>query len=96
MAQAAACAKVLPRQLSFSGAKRVVNSLLDLIRGSATESFIRMFATLRGAVASLRLPWRPDRVEPRAVKRRPKPHRLLNESRDIARAKIVRTRICLA
>jgi hypothetical protein len=96
MAQAAACAKVLPRQLSFSGAKRVVNSLLDLMRGNATKSFIGMFAALRGAVASLRLPWRPGRVEPRAVKRRPKPHRLLNESRDIARAKIRRTRSCFA
>ena len=32
---------------------------------------------------------RPNRVEPRKVKRRPKPHKLLTEPRDTARAKIL-------
>ena len=31
---------------------------------------------------------RPGRVEPRAVKRRPKPHDLLNKPRDEARAEL--------
>jgi hypothetical protein len=31
---------------------------------------------------------RPDRVEPRAVKRRPKPHRLLRQPREQARAEL--------
>jgi hypothetical protein len=90
MAQAAACAKLLPRQLSFCGAKRMINSFLDLLRGRATRGLTRMFAHLRGAIALLLLPHRPNRVEPRAVKRRPKPHRLLTEPRDVARAKLRR------
>jgi hypothetical protein len=92
MAQAAVCAKLLPRQLSFSGAKRVINGLLDLLRGCVARGLGLMFAHVRGAIAFMRLPYRPNRVEPRAVKRRPKPHTLLTEHRDIARAKLLRAR----
>ena len=35
---------------------------------------------------------RPDRVEPRAVKRRPKPHPLLTKPRAQARAELVASR----
>ena len=96
MAQAAACAKRLPRQISFCGAKRMINGFLDLLRGMAARGLIRMFAYLRGAIAQLRLPHRPNRVEPRAVKRRPKPHRLLTKPRNEARAKLRRARPCFA
>jgi hypothetical protein len=96
MAQAAACAKLLPRQLSFCGAKRMINSFMDLLRGRAARGLIQMFAYLRGAIAVLLLPHRPNRVEPRAVKRRPKPHRLLTELRHVARAKLLRSRPCIA
>jgi hypothetical protein len=96
MAQAAACAKLLPRQLSFCGAKRMINGFMDLLRGRAARGLIRMFAYLRGAIALLLLPYRPNRVEPRAVKRRPKPHRLLTELRHVARARLLRSRPCIA
>lgn len=96
MAQAAACAKLLPRQLSFCGAKRMINGFMDLLRGRAARGLIRMFAYLRGAIALLLLPHRPNRVEPRAVKRRPKPHRLLTELRNVARARLLRARPCTA
>ena len=96
MAQAAACAKLLPRQLSFCAAKRMINGFLDLLRGRAARGLIRMFAYLRGAIALLLLPHRPNRVEPRAVKRRPKPHRLLTELRNVARARLLRARPCTA
>ena len=96
MAQAAACAKLLPRQLSFCAAKRMINGFLDLLRGRAARGLTQMFAYLRGAIALLLLPHRPNRVEPRAVKRRPKPRRLLNELRNVARAKLLRARPCIA
>jgi hypothetical protein len=96
MAQAAACAKLLPRQLSFCGAKRMINGFIELLRGRAARGLIGMFAYLRGAIALLLLPHRPNRVEPRAVKRRPKPHRLLNEIRHVARARLLRSRPCIA
>lgn len=96
MAQAAVCAKLLPRQLSFCGAKRMINGFMDLLRGRAARGLIQMFAYLRGAIACLLLPHRPNRVEPRAVKRRPKPHRLLIELRHVARARLLRSRPCIA
>jgi DNA-binding transcriptional LysR family regulator len=40
------------------------------------------------AIARLLLPVRLNRVEPRAVKRRPKPHRLLTQPRHIVRARL--------
>lgn len=92
MAQAAACAKLLPRQLSFMGAKRMISDLLDILRRCATCNLKCMFAHARGVIAFMRLPYRPNRVEPRAVKRRPKPHTLLTEHRDVARAKLLRER----
>jgi hypothetical protein len=96
MAQAAACAKLLPRQLSFCGAKRMINGFLDLLRAHAPRGLSRMFAYMRGAIALLLLPSRPNRVEPRAVKRRPKPRRLLTELRNVARARLLRAHPCIA
>jgi hypothetical protein len=96
MAQAAAYAKVLPRTLSFSGAKRVIVDFLNTLKAGKTMGLKHLFAYLRGAIATLRLPYRPHRVEPRAIKRRPKPHRLLTQPRNIARAKLRSLRAAFA
>ena len=40
-------------------------------------------------MASHRVGHRPNRIEPRAIKRRPKPHDLLTEPRDQAGAKLL-------
>jgi hypothetical protein len=40
-------------------------------------------------LAELRIGDRPDRVEPRAIKRRPKPHKLLTKPRAEARAELL-------
>jgi hypothetical protein len=42
------------------------------------------------AIASHEVGDRPGRVEPRAIKRRPKPHDLLTEPRDKARKRLMR------
>jgi len=47
-----------------------------------------MFATVLGAIASLTIPQRPGRIEPRAKKRRPKPLPLLTLPRQLARNNI--------
>ena len=43
---------------------------------------------LRGLLKH-RVGHRPDRIEPRAIKRRPKPHKLLTKPRDQARAELL-------
>lgn len=89
MAQAASLANVLARALSFKGAMQVLNAYHQQLRHSAGARISVMIAHVLGALATLRLPWRPDRVEPRAVKRRPKPHRLLLVPRPLARLQLL-------
>ena len=78
-----------PRQLSFTAAMQsiaaswMLNALSD---DSLAASLIEVkLENLRGHVVGKR----PGRVEPRAVKRRPKPHALLTVPRDQARAELL-------
>ena len=92
MAQAASLAQVLARALSFKGATQVLNAYHQQLRHSAGARISLMIAHVLGALATLRLPCRPPRVEPRAIKRRPKPHRLLSVPRPLARLQILAQR----
>ncbi len=88
IASAAALAHVLPRTLSFIGAKRILLAFTDQLRRSPGKRVSVMLAVVLAGIASLRLPYRPGRIEPRAKKRRPKPLPLLTQPRHLARQKI--------
>lgn len=92
MATAALLADVLPRTLSFTGTKRVLLAFVEQLRRCHGRRLAFMFATVLGAIASLTIPDRPGRVEPRAKKRRPKPLPLLTMPRHFAREKIIAQR----
>ncbi|MDO8412202.1 MAG: hypothetical protein Q7S51_00275 [Gallionellaceae bacterium] len=85
MAKAAWLADVLPRSLSFSGAKRVLGAFADQLRRTAGDQVRAMIATVTACIATLRVPYRPNRFEPRAKKRRPKKLPLLTMPRQVAR-----------
>jgi hypothetical protein len=85
MAKAAVLSDVLPRALSFTGAKRLLNAFADQLRRAPGDQVRTLIATVLGCIATLRLPHRPDRIEPRAKKRRPKNLPLLTVPRHIAR-----------
>ena len=85
MAKAALLADVLPRALSFAGAKRLLCAFADQLRRTSGEQVRIMIATVTTSIATLRLPNRPDRIEPRAKKRRPKNLPLLTVPRQVAR-----------
>lgn len=89
MATAARLGDILPRSLSFIGAKRVLLAFGELLRHCGGQRLSFMFATVRAAIAGLAIPHRPGRIEPRAKKRRPKPLPLLTVPRQVARQKIV-------
>lgn len=89
MAQAAHLGGVLARALSFKSALQLLNAYHQQLRHSAGARVRVMISHVLGAMATLRLRQRPGRAEPRAVKRRPKPHRLLTEPRSVARAAIL-------
>lgn len=86
IATAAALAHVLPRVLGFTGAKRVLLAFAEQLRRYPGRRLTFLFSTVLGAIATLVLPDRPGRVEPRAKKRRPSLP-LLTEPRSAAREK---------
>lgn len=89
IAQAALVHEKLPRQLSFAAALDAVAAAWDHAT-IAADSLLAALATAQfRLIASHRVGHRPNRVEPRAVKRRPKPHRLLRQPRDEARARLL-------
>jgi hypothetical protein len=92
MAQAASLAHVLARALSFKGAMQVLSAYHQQLRHSAGKRISVMIVHVLGALAVLRLPSRPNRFEPRAIKRRPKPHRLLMIPRHLARLQLAHQR----
>jgi hypothetical protein len=88
MAQAALGHGVVPRQVSLQGTRQTLaafHSLLAQMPSTARESVVSI--VLR-AIASHRVGTRPDRYEPRACKRRPKPYPLLRVPRQHARARL--------
>ncbi len=87
MAQAALQADVLPRQLSFKHTLQIwaAWSQRQFLSKSGEDT-----ATLFVLIAKIRVADRPGRVEPRAVKRRPKPYPRLDKPRREARMEIER------
>ena len=89
MAKAALLADVLPRVLSFTGTKRLLSAFADQLRRTSGDEMRPLIATVTARIATLRLPQRPDRIEPRAKKRRPKNLPLLTVPRQVARDQIL-------
>jgi hypothetical protein len=85
MAQAALLADILPRQLSF---KHTLQLWLAWNQQSAFDNAESNEEALFVLIAQRRTGNRPGRIEPRAVKRRPKPFSLLTKPREEARAQI--------
>ena len=92
MAKAASLADILPRALSFSGAKGLLNAFADQLRRTTGSQIHTLISTVLAAIATLKLPHRPDRIEPRAKKRRPKNLPLLTVPRQAARDMILAQR----
>jgi putative transposase len=90
-AQAALLAERSPRSISFTASKQAVLGSWDGLSTSADgEEATRVALGLLRALAKERVGDRPGRYEPRAIKRRPKPHRLLKEPRASAKARLLK------
>jgi hypothetical protein len=89
MLEAALRANRSPRELSFTAAlQKIVAAWTVLANCDASTATALIDVMLRDIGKNI-VGHRPDRVEPRAVKRRPKPHKLLTEPRAEARAKLL-------
>jgi hypothetical protein len=96
MARAAPAAQVMARALSFKGTLQLLLAFQQHLRWAGKRSCDRMVSYLLGAIRQMILPARPGRVEPHAIKRRPKPHKLLTVPRHVAREQILRKRATYA
>jgi hypothetical protein len=91
MVRAAAAAGVRADELSFTGALQTLNAFLPQMRAVQTaEDTQVLWEVLLWAVGEHRVGNRPDRYEPRAVKRRPKNYPRLSEPRAAARRRLRR------
>lgn len=89
MAQSAREHGVSPRQLSFTAAMQQVAATWCLLPLADDQLALLLVETHREHLAHHEVGHRPNRIEPRAVKRRPKPHDLLTRPRAEARAALL-------
>jgi len=92
MTRAGAQARIPARALSSKASLQLLNAFEQNLRLGSYRGAKVMTTCLLGAISTLVLPVRPGRVEPQAVKRRPKRHPLLKVPRHIARAALLRNR----
>ncbi len=92
MAQAALDQRRLPRSLSFAAAVAVVAGDWNQASLAGQELLVALTKAQWRLIAWHTVGDRPNRVEPRAVKRRPKEHQLLNKPRKEAQAELLHSR----
>jgi hypothetical protein len=83
--EAAYAADVSPRELSFTAAMQAIGAGWTAVLLLDEAGQTRLIDLYLHNLAGYRVGDRPNRIEPRAIKRRPKPHRLLNKPRAAAR-----------
>jgi putative transposase len=89
MLQAALASGQSPRQLSFTAALQKIAASWIAVLLCEDSTGVRMIEAHLDDLAGNQVGDRPNRVEPRAKKRRPKPHRLLTRPRQEARAELL-------
>jgi hypothetical protein len=90
MARAAELAGIEPREVSFAGAVQTVNVFAPALQLAHAADRAGLVEIMLRSMAQHRVADRPDRYEPRAVKRRAKPIALLTVPRAEARKRLAR------
>ena len=88
MADAAEMRQIAPRQVSFAGAIQTARAFRDMVALADRDDWPRLYRAMLQAIGRHRVGDRPNRYEPRAIKRRPKPHALLTVPRREARCRV--------
>jgi hypothetical protein len=91
MAAAAEAHDTEPRRISFTGTLQTISAFRDMLNLTRPETQETLINTMLEAIASHKVGNRPGRVEPRAIKRRPKQHALLREPRQKARNRLLQS-----
>jgi len=91
MAQAAYLHERTVRDVSFCGALQALAGMVGQTATVETSTFLDLARTQLASIVTRQIGNRPDRVEPRAIKRRPKNQKLLTTPRAQARAQLLIT-----
>jgi hypothetical protein len=89
MGAAAEAYGMLPRQISFKGTLQALTAFQEPLKQAAPGRRRLLVEVMLETIAYHEVGDRPGRVEPRAIKRRPKPHDLLMEPREQARKRLL-------
>jgi Transposase DDE domain len=90
MAEAARRHGSRPRQLSFQGARQMMEGFRVELNRAGAARVAGLVRVMLGSLAGLRVGDRPDRYEPRVVKRRPKAYPRMQEPRQEAKARMAK------
>jgi len=85
IAQAAAKTGKHPRRISFTRAMRTLESFRPTLAHATAERLSSIYSDMLDAIASREIGNRPNRLEPRQRKRRPKDYPLMTKPRSVAR-----------
>lgn len=88
MEHAAPLAEDARTRISFQGTRQHFNQMLALLATATRTTRKRLYAHLLESIASDLLPIRPNRHEPRVVKRRPKPFPRMRQPRAVLKANL--------
>lgn len=89
MAQAAVTHDQTVRTISFAGALQGVAGMMMQSATVNQDLFLHLAENKLESIASRRVGHRPNRVEPRAIKRRPKSQKLMTTPRNEARRELI-------
>jgi hypothetical protein len=92
IAQAAAKHGKHPRQISFTRAMRTLEAFRSPLAYTPSQELAAIYEHMLQAIASHEIGNRPNRLEPRQRKRRPKPYNLMTKPRPQARKQEAKTR----
>lgn len=90
IAEACIMYNAIPNQVSFKGTVQLLNKFMPHFINSSNKQNKIMYSELLKNIVKNEIGNRPGRIEPRKVKRRPKPFDTLNRPRFIEKAKLER------
>jgi hypothetical protein len=90
MAESARRHGLRPREMSFQGARQMMEGFRVERNRAQPGEVAGLVGVLLGVIATLRAGDRPDRYEPRVVKRRPKAYPRMHEPRKEAKQRLAR------
>jgi Transposase DDE domain len=90
MAEAARQHELLPRQISFQGARQTLDAFRSEFASATAKARLRIKSVIHRSISYHQVGERPDRVEPRVTKRRPKPYPRMQVPRKLARKRLKR------